>query len=320
MPASTIDFKKRKRPKRGDGWVFLLLLGLSTIFWFVTKLNNDQLEKELQFEIELTIASPERILTNSSSEFVTVVAKGSGYQLVNFQYFKKKRLVITESLSDVETIHSETQVQLAPLFQSQFPHLALTSITPETLNFITQKRFGKKVPVAANAHISLAPGFEYTQQPAVYPDSIWVYGPKDVVTKIDTIHTQPFQSLATKNSIFISLPLINDNPKILLLEQENIDFKVTIKEFTEKRFTIPITTENLNKQITGKIIPEEVTLVCRVSTENYALVSPSQFVVEPALPSKGTSSDFLKLNVTKSSSFATDWYLIPEQVDFIRTP
>ncbi|MCH8554602.1 MAG: hypothetical protein LAT76_05550 [Schleiferiaceae bacterium] len=320
MPASTLDFKKRKRPKRGDGWIFLLLLGLSTIFWFVAKLNDDQLEKELRFEVEIAITSPDRILTNSSSEYVTVVAKGSGYQLVNYHFFKKKHLVIAENLSDVENNLSETQVQLAPLFQSQFPNLTLTSITPATLNFITQKRFGKKVPVVANTTITLAPGFDYLQPPAVYPDSIWVYGPKEVILEIDSIFTQPFESLATKNPIFTSLPLIKERNESLFFEQDHVDFEIIIKEFTEKRFTLPIATENLNKQVMGKIIPEEVTLVCRVSTENYGLVSPSQFVIEPDLPSQGKPSDFLKLKVTKSSSFATDWYLIPEQVDFIRTP
>jgi YbbR domain-containing protein len=134
----------------------------------------------------------------------------------------------------------------------------------------------KRVPVLADAHISVADDY-ITDTLRIFPDSVTVYGPWQVLDTLRFVSTIPHHALRMHQSQSYRLRLLNPEPDLLTLSEEEITLRLTIDQVTEKAFSVPVIPIGLSDSV--RCFPQTVEVTCRVVTSYYDVLGPASFRV-----------------------------------------
>ncbi|MDR2938504.1 MAG: hypothetical protein LBU92_06180, partial [Prevotellaceae bacterium] len=179
-----------RRDKRWLSFGFFLLVSFT--MWTLRKLS-DSYVYELPAQIELSMPKKAQgyILSGSELTRVRLRVEASGYDLVRYKLFKRKKFEVqlpsqTEGRSAIAT----TQLRGA-VAQELGSSYKLLSIFPDSIRFQLSRVAVKKVPVHGDIRIGYAP--QYMQRGGVQlsPDSVVISGTENAVSSVDKIFTEP---------------------------------------------------------------------------------------------------------------------------------
>ena len=167
--------------------------------------------------------------------------------------------------------------------------------------------------VIPDIEVSYAPGYNSDEQFVIEPDSIEISGSKKVLDSIKSIYTQKviLKNISSNTKGMVGIDT-TPYPKVTYYQQE-VEYLVKTKKFTEGRLNIPIEILNAPKDASVSIFPKEVIVIYRVSLDGFEMISKNDFVVVcdfsdlsenqnfliPKIKKKPSSVNVIRLNINK---------------------
>lgn len=202
--------------------------------------------------------------------------------------------------------------------------LSKIRIDYDNVHFITKKikipfiqKETKVVSVIPDIEVSYAPGYNSDEQFVIEPDSIEISGSKKVLDSIKSIYTQKviLKNISSNTKGMVGIDT-TPYPKVTYYQQE-VEYLVKTKKFTEGRLNIPIEILNAPKDASVSIFPKEVIVIYRVSLDGFEMISKNDFVVVCDFSDLSENQNFLIPKIKKKPSSVNAIRLNINKVQFV---
>jgi hypothetical protein len=296
----------------------------SAVVWMISKLSKD-FTSAVTYKVEYENLPAGKTLVYASDTSITVGLDASGYDLIKYHLFKKKPVVNIDLSGmrlypdDINFYGTLLTSGLSRKLASQLgSHNELLFITPDTLMFEFKSEHNRRVPVIPRLKYELRAQHMLYDSIQVVPDSIWVYGPAEIIDTLFFVETHQ----QTLNEIHENMRLnlaIRKNPELpLTYSAEEVGVIINIEKFTEKSFDLPIIINCPDSLFTLRVFPETVKVHCLVALKDYKRVDPAMF--EAAVfcsPAELQSSNKLRIEIRQHPSYVRIARIEPERVEYI---
>src|SRR5690606_20148898 len=131
-----------------------------------------------------------------------------------------------------------------------------------------------------NSDIKFSVGYDMSKSFILQPDSIVVVGPKNIVSKINSVATQHIVLSNVRTNLAETVKLkLPKNSKDLTFSNTTVILNAVVEKFTEGTVKIPVRIINVPDNITLKYFPKEVTVSYYVSLDDFKTISQNDFSV-----------------------------------------
>ncbi len=304
--------------------VFLICVAISFFMWGLIKLSRVY-EAPLKFRVAYINYPSGKILVKAEDTLVTLFVRARGLDLYS-KIFNPSRNIISLDLDGMK-LHSTGKSYTASIRSSRYlkqiagqlsQDYTLIAVEPDTLSFIFEPEYHKKIPVRADLSLTFASQFQLYDSIAVIPDSVTLFGINSIIDTIYGIRTEPKLLKNLKESRLLSLSLDKPatNPPVRL-STDTVNVKITVERFTEAKIEVPIEKE-ANGKSAIRTFPDKVTLTCRVAMREYDRLDPSLFAVAIDYEEAAISGNKLaEVKVIRHPDFAKVIRIDPPKVEFL---
>ena len=294
--------------------VFLVFLGLAIITSFTSKLVSTY-EKNIDFTVLPSDLPNDKVLTDQSSEKVSLKLKGYGFNFARY-YFKNPilKLSINEMKTNKSSFIWTKEKNLFSLERFVSP-MTLLSISEDSLVFYFDKYITKSIPVKGFTEIKYASGYGNFGPLELKPDSVKVIGPGNAIQTINSIKTESISFENVKNDLRGKIKLKLDSLENTIIENTEVEYFLNVDQFTEETVDVNINVvSNFNKS-SFNFFPKTVKVKFLVNVDNYVKLNPIDFKIECYI------DDLLKndysLEVVKKPDFIKNVSLSTEKIQLI---
>ena len=294
---------------------FLIFIIVSSFFWTVTKFSNIYKFKN-DFDINWTNV-PETIIVENEQNKISLLFSASGFEILLYKLFNNKieisldKDVVYENNIALVNINNKIYEIEKQLFDNNI----IEDLISKKISFNYSTLSSKKVPVLVDKKINFRPGYLNENKFNIYPDSIVVVGPNNIIDTLKNVKTYLFE----RNDIYKS---IDEKIKLLLLDnlsysENQIKLSSIVKKYSEKEFKIPIKIINLPDSIRLKLFPNHVTLKAIISLDDFNDIIDDNFkiIVNYKLLKSNYSSLSLFLTEYPGNVKNINWY--PKTVNYL---
>lgn len=222
---------------------FLLFLALSTAFWFTNALDKT---RETEINIPLIFKGiPKNIsISNQSTTFLTVVIKDQGVNLLSYSGYSQTPMVIELNQNyyekgEITISRDQLKGRLSRYLQ---PTTTILGIKPDSISLKYEQLHVAKKTIKLLSSVDLAPQYILSKDISFSPNTVTVYGSKNILDTVDAIYTEKLEVVDLKDTLITSCKL----KKIQGLKYsfDAVKVKIVSEMFTEKNINLPVTVIN----------------------------------------------------------------------------
>jgi len=328
MPTEIISNKKnnvKRNLYRKNLYIFLFCFIFSSLIWFLTKLSQEYNET-ITFPVVFTNLPSDKIVTNNLDTILTLELKTKGFNLLSSNIFFKTPIINIDVALFLKKKKNEDNIfyiessNLKQIIGKQL-HFSknISSVKPDSIFFKMEKMYKKKVEVKLNLNISFEQQYNLVDSIKCQPDSVLVFGTKNIIDTINFIETdtKTLTNINSTKNITIEFAKKYKDYK-LRISPSKINIFIPVQKFTEASIELPIVVVNNTLNYSVKMFPEKINLTYLVSLDNYKNVKSSMFSATVDISNTLISkSKKLKVNITKHPSFVKIKQIDPEKIEYI---
>jgi hypothetical protein len=264
-----------------DALIFLFFLICSAIFWFTNTLNKTY-ELNVNFPIEYVNVPPELEFTTELPNSFSVKLKDKGTTTFVYQYTNFDPVIINFNDYSVYSSNNTWSIPTATLFEKFIKkQIDQSSIIidyyPEEIVIEKKLLDSKKVKVETRINLNLQKQYFLCDNITTSPDSITLYGYKEILDTLTCVYTQEYTSEKLKDTL--NTVLLLDIPEHCKANPSKINVTAPIEFYTESDIDLSITIKNLPQNISVKTIPEKLNVSFLVGLSKYKEIRPSDFIL-----------------------------------------
>lgn len=264
-----------------DALIFLFFLICSAIFWFTNTLNKTY-ELNVNFPIEYVNVPPELEFTTELPNSFSVKLKDKGTTTLVYQYTNFDPVIINFNGYSVYSSNNTWSIPTATLFEKFIKkQIDQSSIIidyyPEEIVIEKKLLDSKKVKVETRINLNLQKQYFLCDNITTSPDSITLYGYKEILDTLTCVYTQEYTSEKLKDTL--NTVLLLDIPEHCKANPSKINVTAPIEFYTESDIDLSITIKNLPQNISVKTIPEKLNVSFLVGLSKYKEIRPSDFIL-----------------------------------------
>ncbi len=301
-------------------YIFIFCSVVASFLWLLVKLSD---KYTLAVECNLSYIAPEgKVFVTKPLESVSVNIRSEGFNL--FFYHLKKQYPVKIDLNHLTFKRSKniyySRVKTSDFLKKYCKSFSfynnIVSANPEYLYFRYEKIYVKKVPVKLNVNIRTANQYRIYGNMSYKPDSVNIYGRKDVIEKIPYIETQKKYLVNVKNNVNVKVSLTrNDSVNSFT---DSIYVVVPVEKYTEASVEVPVKIINNPNNVTVRTFPDKVQIIYLVALKDYKKVDNSMFFVEADYAEIVDDPDSkIKVNISEKPDLVDITRVIPESVEYI---
>ncbi len=304
---------------------YLIFVLISVFLWFLTTLSKNYVTT-VSYPVVFSKFPSNKILVNKLPNHLSLKVDAYGFTLIKYK-ISRSLAPINIDLSEntlfelsksnsryfllTKYLHSEFSSQLSG-------NIKILDIIPDSIYFDFSPKVKRKISVKADISYSLQKQF-ITKDTLVFPDSVWLSGPKSVLDTVKYLTTLPYDFGELKNNVSKSLSVTGyDGCDI---DENKVDVKIFVEKFTEGEYEIPIKIVNLPDSLDLKTFPDKAKIRYKAALSDFHNIRKEQFVIVAdynlANSSKEIKKQKLKLNLKRSPTYAYSIEIVPEYVDFL---
>lgn len=222
--------ENKKNPLLNNIGKKVLAIVIAISLWLVANLQHD-IEKNIAIDVNYANLPPGLVVVNNPPEKLNLRVRGPRSQLSSIT---AKNMLFTIDLSNIAGGMSKFEIgtdQITPPRDVQ-----VTGISPAEIKIEADTLAEKKVQVEP----SIGPaevGYEIIGEPQVSPSTARIEGPKNLLSKINSITTDPVSVKGEKSKFTIEVPLRSPYSTVKIIGDNTVKVTIDIKEKTlEKEF------------------------------------------------------------------------------------
>ncbi len=304
--------------------VFLICVIISFFMWSLIKLSRIY-DAPVKYSITLQNIPSDKVLVKSVDTTITLNMRARGLELYSLMFNPSKNKVNVD-LSGMRLRREGDNFygyirssRLLKDISEQLPkENSLLGIEPDTLRFVFEQEYRRRVPVSVNLKLSFSDQFQLYDSIKVSPDSVTLFGIKSILDTTYFIKTEHQTVRNLKENKLLTLKLHKPKTKpALVISTDTVIAEVKVERFTEAEIEVPVTNNNRDG-INFRTFPDKVKLTCRVAMKEYDRLDPSLFSVTINADEAAVSdNNFTEIVVTRQPSFARVMKIKPEKVEFL---
>ncbi len=313
---STFDPVRKNRNKLS---VFLVFVFVSTILWLLIKLSDDY-SMTYNLPVSYVDLPNDKWLAEQTDQALKLTINSRGFVILRAGYLRNvKQLAISlESMPYRKRSQNDyyiNTVNLRNVVAEAF-NINETDIEFEEpeLRFKLDNLAQKRLVVKPDLAISYKQQYNASAPPSLVPDSVWVYGPENMLDTMQAIHTQQLQLKDVEQDVNMRLAMAYDK-QLIRLQPTEVNLRLAVDRFTEASFTIPI---QIPEQFQLKTFPDRVQVNFMISLSDFNKVEATQFQVVLDTSGMSLNANALKLKLAQSPPIARNITMSPESVEYIR--
>ncbi len=262
--------------KKHQSRLFLLFFGAASFVWLLNSLN-DTYTKDVLFKISYTNLDKDLSLGQDSVKEVSLRLSSSGFKLFVLAFSNRQLELDLQGLSiDAQGKYFlKERIQLEQLSGQLGNSVLINGFSnniPVAIN--PHKLFKKKVAVHLEGLINPASNY-FVSNSKLLPDSVWVRGSQNLLSKIDHVNTLPFRS---------DLLSVNLDTVLSLKKEQGVSFspseiklEATLKEFSEKVFYKAIHVKDAPSAYEIHFFPNKLAVVVAAPVEILKQITAEDF-------------------------------------------
>lgn len=253
--------------------IFSICLLVSASFWLLTSLSREH-TTSVSVPVKFTGIPAHLAATGDIPASITLKIRSRGFNILSQNVSKSWGTielpiqlppdVITGNKAEYTFFPSRMQDMIRSQMQAG---MEIMDIDPDSVVFHFESFASRKVPVRLPQTIRFARMYGFSAAPSLYPDSIVISGPGDVLDKIPEVFLMPPDVEISGNYNNDLAPAL---PPDVRSTPEKIKVKFSVSMLTEKRLDVPVTMINLPDTLSVTISPTmcEVVLLVPVAEEH----------------------------------------------------
>lgn len=312
------------RNYRNKVTVFLVCAAISFFMWGLIKLSKVY-EAPLKYKLTFQNMPSDKILVSAEDTVITLFVRARGLEIYG-KLFNSRNNRINIDMSGIRLRRVDNTYRgyirtsrYLKNIASQLPQdNDLLGVEPDTLRFIFETEYQRKVPVIPDVSLSFVTQFKLYDSLVLKPDSVIIYGVKSILDTIHKITTEHQSYKYLKEDRQIALKLITPGTKPpVSLSNDSVQVEISVERFTESEVEVPIGTDNAEK-LRFRTYPDKVTLTCTVAMREYERLDASLFSTTIDYQTAIASGNKLvEVKVVRQPSFVKVIRIEPEKVEFL---
>ena len=255
------------------------------------------------------------VFSHSLPPTLTVTIRDNGKQLRQIAKQELRlNIDLTHYLTEEKgTLHLHAE-KLRPKLQDLLPgSTAVQHIAPEEISTEYTVLQKKLVPVRIASQVSVAPQHQLAGEAQVIPNQVYIYGTQAEIDSINHITTDSIYYSNLRDSIAITAQLVT--PKNIHVHPKQVVAKWQAEPFTEKTFTLPITTVGTPAEQYMRLFPQKVEVIVRVGISHFAEVAKSDIKAICRYPTQARKS--LPVEIITDNPYISNIRFTPSEVEYI---
>lgn len=313
-----------RRNYRNKLSIFLVCTAISFFMWGLIKLSRVY-EAPIRYKLNFQNLPSDKVLVSAEDTTITLFVKARGLELYS-SLLRPERNIINIDLSGIRMRRDGTNFsaylrtsRFLKDIASQLPQEnSLVGVEPDTLRFLFEQEYRKRVPVKADISLSFASQYQLYDSLKLSPDSITLFGTRSVLDTLYQVRTEHQSLKNLKQSRLLTLRLLNPSTRPpVVLSTDSITAEVFVERFTEATIEVPVNSKS-NGRVAFRTFPDKVTLTCRVAMREYERLDASLFSVSiNHTEATASGSNLAEVIVTREPAFAKVIRIEPERVEYL---
>lgn len=304
--------------------VFSFFLLLSFIFWYINALGKN-ITGSVNFPVRY-INFPENLaLVNELPDRLSLELEGTGYSILKARISGNKTpLIIDVDNAGLSVRNNENELEffiysynLRESFLRQLrSNFRITSLSPDTINFVFDKVISRKVPVEPDIKLNLQKQYMVNGEIDAEPDSVELTGPRSIVDTIQSVQTEYHEFNQLNQPVIRNLEIVPI--KKVSLSHRKTEVTIPVEQYTEE--VIDLRIKVLNKPDTAdvRLFPDMISVQFNIALSDYNRMQ--DIPVEAVVDMKDLDVmkvDRLKIELRNLPPFISGVRYNPKQLEYI---
>ncbi len=320
--ASLLEWGNRVRQDR-NVIIFLAFLVISTGFWFLNALRKDY-TATLNYPVKFVNIPENKMLPDDLKNKISLKVRAGGFVILRYQ-LGNTFLPLTFDVSDMKPwasgdktgVYTVTKDGHNRIVGQLSQGMELIDIEPDTLYVPFVEKGTAVVPVRIQTQLSFEKQFLQAGPVLLEPDSIEIFGPKQIIDTLEFIEARPliYENLADTVSTMVGLNL----PPQINSSVRRVVATVPVEPFTELNVSVPLRINGLPDSLRIKTFPSEISISFRVGISKYEKTDRSMFraVVDLDQVFKEDRPDRLKVRLERFPDHVESLSFSPIFVEYL---
>jgi len=256
--------------------VLLICILLSFVFWIMQKLSGEHIFT-LPVQIKYDLPDGKGIDTDTPNQ-LEVLFKGRGWEITKLSILKDLHITVPLSEDETQNFNESFLKNVIQAALHSMP-LQVLDIRPNELSVELYQTFLKRVPLQLDIDVQFFPDFDFSKPIVLKPDSVTLYGAKELLDTIQVWTTEKLVLDKLKKNISKTLKLKSPGNIALQISEYSALVEIFVEEYTERIFELPIIVvsaegKSLN---TYKTLPDKARVYAVLPLSKYDDPLPDEF-------------------------------------------
>jgi len=290
---------------------FLLFFVISSSLWLTS-----QMSKKYVYSFKIPV-----IYTNLPSQYykgflpndtLQISLKTTGYQILKHKVIPSKLELDIQKYRLIDTQSWQPEKFKDLIFELFDYQGNILKITPSIINFRIKAVQKKQLPVKADLHLQYAPGFKNKKALILKPDSIWVYGDRQILDTLNFVATRHYVMSNIKKDVNKTLTL--KKIERIKFNTNKVRIKIPVSEIVEESITLPVKIKGAPINANVLLFPEKIRLNYKFFKDDYKNLNHNDFRVEVTYNPKQKQ---WQTKLTKRPAKAFDFVIQPDKITYL---
>ena len=296
---------------------FLLFFTIAALLWLIITLSASYTVTE-PLTINFKDAPANLIVTNDTQK-INVTLSSRGFDLLHYYLKPVSRRKVDISLEEVP-LHKDSESTYS--FGSSYAKEKIANfLTIESgkISFDENKIMlnmeqldSVRVKVIPDLDMSYEKQYNRHGKIGVTPDSVTIYGPKNIIESIDNVYTENLVLKNINSNVNVDVPLLLE--EMTNADTKNVNIKLNVEKFTEAVTNVKIS-HDYHKQL--RLFPDKVKIKYIVYLSEYNIINENSFVVRIDTADISPENNFLPIYLADYPNNTKIISIEPKEVEYI---
>lgn len=297
----------------GDLLVFLVCIGIATVFWLFLSLY-EEIERDYDIPVEIENMPDSIVIVESVPTTVNVVAQGKGVQFLKFIWHDLRPLKINFPEYASSGVLSVSRQKFEGLLRDYFGQgVKIVSLRPESIKAAFTSNVGRKVKLELDCDIQPSLQCVISGPITASVDSVMIYSANDLPRSLTSVTTYPLVRSGLKDTTVFTVKIKPiDGIRII---PDQVKVKVPVEPLIAKRRTLTIDVINQPEDVKFITFPSAAEVNYLLPMSSYNAEAPIKLFVDYNTINRVTQK--VKVQASDLPGLYRNFTFSPDSVEYI---